>query len=187
MQAPMRQGNMGDLIATELHGRYYESTYRRVMFHVATQAAQATTVALATTYTGLCVSNPVGSQVNLVMAKVGIALAAAPAAIAPIGIMAGYNAGINVTHTTPATPRSNFFGAGAAGVGLADVAATLPTAPVLIMPIMGGFTAAALPGAGPVIVDLEGGLILPPGAYAAIYSLTAVSGLFAFKWEEVPL
>jgi hypothetical protein len=52
---------------------------------------------------------------------------------------------------------------------------------------MGGFTAAALPSTSPVLVDLEGGLILPPGAYAAIYSLTAATGLFSFTWEEVPL
>jgi len=187
IQAPARAGNMGDLIVSELHGRYYEAAYRRALFNAANQAAQATSVALATAYTGLVLSNPIGSPVNLVLNKVGIALTAAPAAIAAIGLMAGYNSGANVTHTTPGTPRNKFFGAGAAGSGLVDTAATLPTAPVLVEPLMGGFTAAALPGVGPALVDVEGGLILPPGAYAAIYSLTSITGLFSFDWEEVPV
>ena len=183
----LRQGNLGDLILSELHGRYYETNYRRALFTAATQAATATTVALATTYTGLCISNPVGSSVNLVLNKVGIALSVAPVAIAPIGIMVGYNSGTNVTHTTPGTPRSLFFGSGSTGTALVDTSSTLPTAPVLVHPLMTGFTPAALPSSGPALIDLEGAIILPPGAYAAIYSLTTVTGLFSFQWEEVPV
>ena len=187
VQAPLRQGNMGENIMSELHGRYYETAYRRALFNACVQAATTTTVALATTYTGLVLSNPIGSQVNLVLEKVGIALSVAPVGISALGIMAGYNSGTNVTHTTAGTPRSLFFGAGAAGVGLVDTSATLPTAPVLIHPLMGGFTAGALPSASPSLIDIEGGIILPPGAYAAIYSLTAAIGLFSFQWEEVPI
>jgi len=187
VQAPQRQGNMGESIFSELHGRYYETCYRRALFNAATQAATTTTVALATTYTGLVLSNPVGSQVNLVLGKVGIALSVAPVAISALGLMVGYNSGTNVTHTTPGTPRSLYFGVGATGVGLVDTSATLPTAPVLVHPLMNGFTAGALPSAAPSLIDVEGGLILPPGAYAAIYSLTAVIGLFSFAWEEVPI
>lgn len=186
-QTSARAGNLGDLIVSELHGRYYETSYRRAMYAAANQAAQATTVALATTYTGLCLSNPVGNTFNLVLNKVGIALSVAPAAIAAIGVMTGYNATTNVTHTTPVTPRSQFFGVGAAGTGLVDASATLPTAPFLNQVLMGGFTAATLPAVGPALIDLEGSIILPPGAYAAIYTLTAVTGLFSFSWEEVPV
>jgi hypothetical protein len=186
-QPPLRAGQMGDVIVSELHGRYYETSYRRALYAAANQAAQATTVALATTYTGLCLSNPAGSTVNLVLNKVGLTLTVAPAAAASLGIMTGYNSTTNVTHTTPVTPRSQFFGAGAAGIGLVDAAATLPTAPVVNTMLMGGFTAAALPSTSPALIDLEGSIILPPGAYAAIYTLTAVTGMFSFQWEEVPI
>jgi hypothetical protein len=60
-----RLGKLGDQIVTELHPRYYEQTYRGAMFSAANQSAQAVSVALATTYTGLCLYNPVNSGKNL--------------------------------------------------------------------------------------------------------------------------
>src|SRR6266571_5303054 len=72
-QPAARAGNMGDLIVSELHGRYYEGTYRRSMFNAANQTGVVTTAALATTFTGLCLSNPINSTVNLVLEKIGIA------------------------------------------------------------------------------------------------------------------
>jgi hypothetical protein len=187
----LRGGNMGDLIVSELHGRYYESTYRRAVMNGAI-AGQVTTVGLATTYTGLCLSNPIGSTVNLVLLKCGFAFSVAFAAASAIGIMTGYNSSTNVTHTTPVTPRSQFFGVGAAGTGLLDSSATLPTAPTLNTILGMGLTGAitTVPQVLTSIVDLEGSIILPPGAYAAFYTSTvsgAAAGHFSFTWEEVPL
>ena len=184
-QLSLRSGQLGDLIVSELHGRYYETNYRRNLFGACNQAAQVTTVALATTYTGICLSNTSGNSVNLVLNKIGIALSVAPAAIAPLALMGGAS-GTAVAHTTPLTPFSNFIGVGAAPSGKVDAAATLPITPTLLMPLMGGFTAAALPGVGPSLIDIEGGLIIPPGSFVALYSLTAVTGIFGFFWEEVP-
>ena len=190
-QSVARQGNMGELIVSELHGRYYEANYRRSLFNGAI-VSQVTTVGLATTYTGLCLSNPIGSTVNLVLNKVGYAFVVAFAAGAAVGIMTGFNSGTNVTHTTPVTPRSQFFGVGATGTGLLDSSATLPTAPTLNTILGAGLTGAITTtpfGLGGV-VDLEGSIILPPGAYAAIYTSTAsgaASGAFSFQWEEIPL
>jgi hypothetical protein len=188
IQLPLRQGRLGDQIFSELHGRYYEACYRRNVFHAANTSAQSVSVALATTYTGLLLSNPLGSSVNLALQKVGLGLSAAPAAIAPLGILVGYNGSTNVTHSAPVTAlRSSFVGVGAAPVGLVDSSATLPTAPTLAMLLQHGFTAAALPSSGPSLVDIEGSIILPPGAYAGIYALAAVTGLWSMSWEEVPV
>lgn len=187
-----RAGNMGEDIVSELHGRYYEGAYRRSRFNVANQAGVVTTVGLATTYTGLTIENPVGATVNLVLEKVGFAFLVAFAAAAAIGLMVGYNSSTNVTHTTPATPRSNFFGIGATGQALSDTSATLPTAPVVTHIFATGLTGAittqeAVSGE---LVDLEGSVILPPGAYAAIFTSTAsgaASMWASFGWEEVPV
>lgn len=187
IQPPMRGGRQGDQIVSELHGRYYESTFRGNQFIVANQSAQAVSVALATSYTGLLLCNPLASGKNLVLQKVGIALTVAPVAIAALGLLVGFNGSTNVTHTTANTSLRNAFLGGAAPVALVDNVATLPTAPTLAMPLMGGFTAAALPSTGPSLVDIEGSIILPPGGYAGIYALTAVTGLFGFGWEEVPV
>jgi hypothetical protein len=188
---PGRAGQLGDTIVSELHGRYYETTYRRNLFNAANQAATTTTVGLATVYTGLCLSNPVGSTVNLILTKIGFSFIVAFPAAAAIGLMAGYNSGTNVTHTTPGTPRNMFFGAGAAGQGLVDTAATLPTAPFVTHVFGSGYTGAitTTPQVSPTIIDLEGGLLLPPGGYAAIYTSTVsgTSGFFgSMIWEEVP-
>jgi hypothetical protein len=189
---PARAGQLGELIVGQLHGRYYETAYRRAMFSAANQAGATTSAGLATTYTGLCLSNPNGSSVNLVLTKVGYSFLVAFPAAAAIGLMAGYLTTANVTHTTPGTPRSNFFGAGQAGLGLVDTAATLPVAPVVTHLFGSGLTGAitteqVAPGE---LVDLEGGLILPPGAFAAIYTSTASGAaafLGSFQWEEVPV
>jgi hypothetical protein len=192
VQVAFRQGKLGEQIMSELHGRYYESCYRRAQFNAANQAGQVTTVGLATTYTGLVLSNPIGSGINLVLEKVGVAFPVAVAAGLVYGLMVGYNSGTAVTHTTPSTTlRSNFVGVGAAPVGLVDTVATLPTAPT-VSHVFGAIGTAAItaPMTLPTcFYDLEGSVILPPGAYAAIYTSAAsgAAGMFgSFTWEEVP-
>ena len=191
-QPALRLGSMGALITSDLHGAHYEAAYRRSLFAVANQAVTTTTVGLATTYTGLCISNPVGSSLLVVLTRVGYSFTVAFPAAAVVGLMVGYNSSTNVTHTTPVTPRSQYFGAGASPVALCDVAATLPTAPFLNSVFTGGTTGAITTSVtnGANMHELDGSLILPPGAYAAIYTST-VSGTSGFAgsflWEEVPI
>lgn len=183
---PPRMDRQGALNVSELHGRYYEQAFRRNIFWAANQAATAWSVALATTYTGIVLSNPPNSGVNLAVLQAGFVLSVAPAAIASIGLFCGYLVTGITAHTTPLTPFSNFIG-GPKGAGLADAAATLVDTPRWSHHIMGGFTAAALPATSPAIIDLGGIFILPPGAYLGIGSLTAVTGLGSLLWEEIPI
>lgn len=190
-QAPLRQGNLGEVIVNELHGRYYESAYRRAIFSAANQAAVATVALGTTTYTGLSLSNPVGSTVNLVLLKASWANSVAVPTAGFVALETGYNAGSNVTHTTPATVYNHYIGVGSAGVGLADVSSTLPTAPVARMFLaQTGTVATTAYGCGPAsFVDLEGSIILPPGAYVAFYTFATNTAAwwFSFTWEEVPV
>lgn len=180
----LRAGRRADGIVTELKPRYYEEAYNGNLFYAANIAAQAVSVGLATTYTGLLLYNPAGSGKNLIPTKVGITLTAAPAATANIGLIGGYlQAGVT-THTTPLLPRSTLLGTGQNGVGGADSAATLPATPVWLTQLMGGFTAAALPGVGPALIDLEGTFVIPPGGFIGIGALAAVTGMFSMNWIE---
>ena len=181
-----RIGNQNDRIMSQLHGKMYEQTQRLNLFEAASQAATTTTIALAATYTGLCLSNPAGNTKNLVPRQVSVALSVAPAGIAPMAIAGGYVAAGVVTHTTPLTTYSCMLGNGQAAVGLADAAATLVGTPRVIMPILGGFTAGSLFATSPAILDLDGSIIIPPGAYIFIYTLTVAVGLFGIVWEEIP-
>lgn len=179
-----RQGKALDLIVSNLQPRLFEHCSRQRLFYAANQAAQAVTVALATTYTGLCLSNPIQSNVCLVPVQVGISLSVAPAAIAPIGLIGGYST-TDVAHTAALTPGQGLL-KGSAGVGKADSSATIPT-PVWLQQLMGGFTAAALPATSPALIDLQGAWIIPPGGFIAIGALTAVTGLFSINWLELPI
>jgi len=190
-QTISRFGNMGDQIISELHGRYYETTYRRAMFLAANPTGQTTTAVTSGTTTaivGILVSNPINSPVNLVLNKVGYTVSVAPAAIMPMFLGVGYNAGTNVTHTTALTVRNAFVGVGASGYGTADSSFTLPTAANFTHLLGNVFTTVTTNS--PTFVDLEGSVVLPPGAYAGIFSTVAAgsAGFFgSMSWEEVPV
>ena len=192
-QVVQRAGQMGDVIVSELQARYYENTYRRNKFYGSNGATPSiTTVALATTYTGLCIYNPAGSTVNLVLDKVGYSFLVAFAAAATIGLMVGYAPAGIVTAAAAASPgASSFIGLGAAPQGKVALSATLVGTPTLHTVFGEGLTGAitTVPE-GMQILDLEGSIILPPGAYAAIYTSTAsgaASLAASFQWTEVAI
>lgn len=192
VQTVARAGNMGDLIVSECHGRYYEPTYRRNVFNAASQAATTTTVGLALIYTGLLLYNPPGSTINVNILKVGYAFTVAFPAAAAVGLMCGFNGATAVTHTVAGVTHNSFFGVGASSQAGVDTSSTMPTAPFVTNLFATGLTGAITTEelvTGDV-VDMEGSIILPPGGYAAIYTSTVsgTSGFFgSFSWEEVPV
>ena len=186
----LRQGQLGELVINELHGRYYETAYRRALFTGTSTAGTVTTVALATTYTGFVLANPVQSPVNLVINKVGVAFLVAFAAASTVGIMTGQSFTALSSLATNAAVKSAFVGA-PAGNGVVYSGATLPIAPTLHTVLYTGLTGAITTTPGFLNqVDIEGSIILPPGGFAAIYTSTAsgAASLWAsMQWEEVPL
>ena len=181
---PARAGKDGSMIVAQSRGKYYEAASRGKLFVASSQADTTWAVALHTTHTGLVVSNPRNSGYNLVMVRMSFGLIVAPAAPASVGVFGGYDADAEVTHTTPLTVYNTIL-LGTHGIANADGAATLPTAPVWLEMFMGGFTAAALGGTSPVVVDLEGAFVVPPGGYFGIGAMTAVHALASLMWEEV--
>lgn len=190
VQATARMDNLGGLAATQLLPRYYETTYRRSMYTAATLGATpvATTSQLATTYTGLWIQNPTTSTVNLVLTKCGYSSIVVQTSALTVGLMTG---SLVTTVTTAVTPRNRFVG-GVSSQALAGTAATFTNAPVLET-ILGTIHTGALnlTGVQPMTnVDLEGSLILPPGAYCAFYTSAASAATsmhFSLQWIEVPL
>lgn len=180
-----RFGKQGEAMVSDLHGRYYEQTYRGNMFSLCTQGTGVTTTAaLATTWTGLGVANPVGSGVNLVVNKFAVAQFAAGAA-ATIGIMGGLG-----VIASSLSPQSRFVGSGTVSKANGSAGATIST-PLLIASFgsCGSVATTAYGLVGGIYVDLEGALIVPPGAFIASYtSVVTTSALqFHFTWEEVPI
>lgn len=184
-----RIGPAVDLMVSQYGGRLQETSRLGNMFYAANQAAVTTTVAAATTYTGLCISNPAGGAYNLVIHAAGFKLSVAPAGIATLALMGGYSTAGIVTHTTPLVFGTAFaslnFGSGLAPSALLDSAATIVN-PRVCWPLAGGFTAAALPPDGVAHADIGGAITIQPGGWCAIYSLTVVVGFGFFAWTEVP-
>lgn len=172
-------------LVTELHARYYQQTVRGNTFSVNTQGtAVTTTAALATTWTGLAVSNPTGSGVNLVLTKFSatqfaVGAAATIGLLGAVGVAAGSLA-----------PQSRLIGIGTASKAVASAGATIAT-PLLIT-TFGSLGSVATTGYGlepGIFVDLEGSIVIPPGSFVGTYTsiVTTTALNFGFVWEEVPI
>lgn len=187
----LRQGQLGEMVVQELHGRYYETAYRRNMFNAATQAGVTTSAGLGTAVTGLILTNPTTSTVNLVPNKIGFTVNAVPAATMVVGL--AFNTSTTaVTQTTAITTRNNFLG-GAVAQGLVASSVTLPTAGI-ISHVFGTVDYIATPAnvynKNVMLIDLEGSIVMPPGSYIHIYTSTASAASTFFgsiQWEEVPV
>lgn len=185
----LRVGPSGELIVQNIHADGYEAAVRGQIFSGSNTAAVTTSAGFATTHTGLCLSNPIGSGKNLVLMRVKYGGTVAQAAALALGLQTGYHAATNVVHTTPVVPLSNFVG-NSAGVGLLDAAATLPIAPTRLILLDTLLTGAITTGViGGNQYDFNGTLVIPPGGFVATYTSaasTATSLFFGFTWEEVP-
>lgn len=186
----IRQGASGEVNVSDVHGRYYEATVRGKRFGGANLAGVTTSAAFATAYTGLCLVNPIGSLVNLVVDKLAWAELVANTSALVLGIMTGFNAATQVVQSTVVVTKSMLAGQ-PAGVGVLLSSATLPTAPTNIILLDTIVTGAITTSAqGGKTVDREGAIVIPPGGYAAFYTSAASVGsslVFGFEWEEVPV
>lgn len=179
----IRLGSLGSTVTDNLHGTYYESAYRNNIYRIANQAAVSTTAALATTWTGLAISNPAGSGVNAVINYFTCAQFAVGTAGA-VGIMTGSGAAAGTL-----VPKNAIIG-GLTGKVTASAGATIAT-PVLDI-VVGSIGSLATTGYGlaaSIFADMQGSIIVPPGFYAASYTTAATTTalIFGFQWEEVPI
>lgn len=182
---PLRSNLDGSIVIVQGGGKYMEAVREGRVFAIANQAAVAITAALATAYTGLVVGNPTTSTKDLVLLEFGYATTVAVPTATAIGLMTGSGASV----ASALTARNRYVG-GAASVAWCEDSCTLPGTPVLEQIFATAWTEATTAGtvSQPNKVDLDGSLILPPGAFVAAYSAaaTAAAWLFHFLFEEVP-
>lgn len=190
---PLVTGKKGDLVSSLLHGRYYHAAKAGRLMTAANQAGVVTVVGLHTTYTGLVLSNPVGSDIDVSLLRVGVGfIVAQPTTGAIVALEAGYLGTTDVTHSVPSTTLRNCYLGGTAPVANVDTGATLPIAPTLIESFGSVLTEAITGGTvqPAYVFDLGGYLILPPGGFCAIYTTIAsgaASMVASLVWEEIPV
>jgi len=182
-----RAGQYSEQIVGQAHGKYYEAASRHRLFWAANQAAKAISVALTVIYTGLMVANPRMSNVNLAIVRVGWAESVATATLHSIGLIGGYDADADVTLVS-ALDAYNTYVLGPHGQANAfDEGTVAAGTQVWIEHYMSAFTSNALHGTSPVIVDVNGAIVVPPGAWVAIGALLACTGFGSMMWEEIPI
>jgi hypothetical protein len=185
---PASLGPHGEMLVSMLDAPYRAGVKNGEVFFGCNQAATTWSVALATTFTGLVLYNPVTAKKNLSILGVSFSLWAAPAGIVAVGLLGGWSAAGIVTHTTPASVYGAKTLAAATpsnGEGV-DAAATLVGTPIWLCMLHEANTSAALPTGGfPVWHDIRGVYEVPPGGYIAIGSQTASSGIGSILWREV--
>jgi len=155
----------------------------------ACSAGAVTLSTVSATLTGLALSNVYGSNKLLVVKKVRFAPSTAPGGAAVVGLaISPAVSPTAVTHTTPAVIHNALmYGSNARnGVGLVDVSATLPAAPVWLRAIAAVVAAASI---SPAVYEDNtcGDIILPPGTNLSLsYLTTAAIGIASITWAEIP-
>jgi hypothetical protein len=184
-----RGGLDGTLMADTTHGRYQEAVLNGNVYSASNQTGCIWTVELATTYTGLCLSNTLGSGKALSILAAGWSERVAPGGIQDVWLAGGSSA-TAVTHSAAGAARNMLVGSSNASVAKVDTGATLPAAPVYLMPLVAGKVTAALSLTSYVATIDVGGLIcLLPGSFLIIATFTVgnTAGQMAtIIYEELP-
>lgn len=181
----------GVLYVQDHLARYADAVIRGEVFTASNVGAQAVSVALATVYTGLCLSNPITSGKRAIIIAAQYAISVAEAAVASQHLIAGGSSAGVVTHTTPlAAPgiQRALIGAGS-GVDAAGSAMKVDSACTVVNPyylasLRAGFTATALGGGQGSEPSLHGMFLVDPGGWIAFGALTAITGFGSFVWIE---
>ena len=200
---PALQGRQGDLIASELHGKYYTQNYNGNLFYASTAAAGVTlSIFSNASYTGLGLWNQsLTKNLSIVRTMVGCNAAAATAE-AGLGY-AWLNAGFVLataapfSATTPITATRGSCNIGVASGQGTSAAAAFSAATLTTAATWGRFSGlSSSTGAittqialGMFIENFDGDMIVPPGYALLMTSAIASGGTFGLTavWEETPV
>lgn len=190
----LRQGQLGELVVQQLHGRMYETTYRGNMYCAYINAltlasTHATPLAAGTGTPIIGLHNPIGSGVNLVIQRTAYNTTSGT----PGGPLL-YNLIVNPQNITAASAGTYFNcaslqQAGARARLFNNTATTGSTAGTALRTIGGTTTTAAAAGNYLITDNVEGAIIVPQGLMLGLACTAAGTThiISAFmEWEEVP-
>jgi len=188
-------GTFGEILDSRLNPNYYQLVKSGRVFQVGAAAANPTAFsggAAGTPLIGLY--NPVSSGVDLVMlqARLGIRTTGTAAANLDFAFFGVNQGGVVVTGTQTASRNLYSLAAtGGAGYAMVNVANTAALASALLAPVftLGAVGATAAPIGGVFVDDIQGSVIVPPGAYLALGATAALTGGsldVSLMWAEIP-
>jgi hypothetical protein len=183
---------MGGTLVSELLPRYSMATKSGLTYSAV--GLGVTDFAAATSMSGFILYNPAGSGIDAHFTKAfGQFIVSSPNETdLLIGVVR--NQATAPTGTTALTVQNNYVGstANAGGAVQAFSVATLASAPVALLPVLHNAAAIAATGEDPgFYIDLEGSLILGPGACICLMAQGGTSASAALnaamEWVELPI
>lgn len=186
----VRGGKTGEMFVADAHARFYDAVRRGNVFMAAIPVTALSVN--STTFTGLCLANPVNSGKALVLMEVCVGIGTATAAAAGVILTGG--AQTAALSTNAVTIQSAYPGkfAGSGSVAFASSGSTIATATLMRAiwntPLATSGTAPT-PAPAPHIKDvIDGALIIGPGQLVSLQAITtAISVIASMTWEEVPV
>lgn len=183
-----RLGATGELIVSNLHGRYFEQSIRGNLFHACTPVGGAALLAAGVT-AGFVLTNPVGSNKYISLVRVNYGIISGTYTLGTI--MHGVNTNpIAVAVTgTAIVPMPGMIGSGYNPTGKVFATATLPLAQTPLYPfaIKNVSTTASFNN---ITDDIDGRIVLTPGTTWSLFVIgadTTPLEMVAVSWEEVSM
>jgi hypothetical protein len=199
----MRMGQQNDIIVSELHGKWYEATYRGGLFSVGMTSTTLTanTITLTATTTPIIgVWNPLTSTVNLELIKAKCLITVAGnSAVAPGAFIwaSSTNNGAISTGLTPLNRKTLAqVGSQAKGFNISTALTGITNNLVIQHSAAFGTLVAAQPATATPIIsgdgveEFDGSVIVPPGGLFCLIntiSTTTISVASMLLWSEVPV
>lgn len=199
---PLRSGRMGDLIDSQLHGRYYEQTSRGNVFHLGGLswttgvAAGNIAAAAAAASTQFAIWNPITNNKNIGLMRLTLSLISGTTPVAPITYSQFSGVGVPTVASTGTAFNGLFGNAGLPSAKFVNSAGgtALTGGGALVSVNTAGFYFTAGTYAnlaiGYAVDEIDGRIVLAPGqgfvpTFAA--SGTTLLGAWGLIWEEVPI
>lgn len=192
--APIRQGKTGEVVVTELHGKYFEQAYRGNVFTVAQAAAGVVMTTVGAT-AAFALANPFGSGKNLSLIRIEAVIKVLPGTpvIGYYGIYVNTAPQAAAVNGTALAAINALVGSGFQSVAKPFTTATLPATPTLFRPFEQKTTTAEAPLSPPPVfaIDFDGTLLVAPGCTVSVNqdaadTSNATMVVFA-TWEENPV
>jgi hypothetical protein len=191
----IRLGQLGDVVVSELHGRYYETTYRQSMFSTFINAltlasTHATPLSAGTGTPIIGIYNPIGSGKNMSIVRVQQATTSGT----PGGPLV-WNIVPNPQNITASTNATAYNMATLQQTGSVtrmwnNTAVTGSTAGVAFRNAGGPTTTAVTGAIFSYVEEYAGSFIVPPGSMISLCCTAAGTSHVIncyLEWEEIPI
>lgn len=189
----IRTGRAGEVVVQDAHARHYEAVKRGNVFHAGTGAAGTAPGTVLSTTAAFTVYNPAGSGKDLVILSAQMGYLSGTIGAGLVVYAANNNPiAAAVAPGTALIPMNALLG-GAAGVGKAFTAATVPATPTILRPAwsLTAILASTAVGIYQCVDNVDGAIVVAPGCAISLEGIAAAGStplvLFGMTWEEVPV